>query len=1091
MSLLFNIRTIAKYEMKVLSRSWFFRIFTILALGFLFFFNLVTQTDVDGSPQWSIIAIPAAIPYVSLIFLNIGQAIIVIFLASDFLKRDKKLDTAEVVYTKPVSNFYYVFGKVLGNILVFLILDLVLLLMVAIFNILSPEADLDIAAYFEYLFLLIIPSLIFILGLSFMIMSLVKNQAITFIILLGYVAVTLFYLKSKVFFLFDYMAFKFPMLKSGITGFSHPEEILTHRGIYFMIGLGFLFFTVVLLKRTLQSKTERYLSILCGIMALIIGIYLSLAHVHRYQVRKQIKEQLISLNNEYAGNDMASIIQHQIHLEHKGTKIRSASHIILQNSNRNALKEIILSLNPGLKVQKVNRYGTSIPFTRDLHILRISLPDSLFPGDTTSLDISYEGTPVYTVCYPDQDTLIKNVNNDIQNIRVDFGFVTPDYVLLTPEAIWYPVSGVTYSPENPKWLRKDFTLFSLHVETEKGLIPVSQGRDTVMGEGVEFIPEHPLSRISLAIGKFEKRSLVADSIEFNVFSIKGHDYFVDALPELHDTIGAILTDRLHDYERKINLDYPFSRFSLVEVPVQFSAFQRLWTGEFETLQPEMVLFPEKGATIRQSDLKGYFKRYKKWSKWSNEKLTDKEYMVNALNGFFSVFTNVSGSVNWNGGRSPSETINEYNFFPQFFSFLIYFNTEKWPIINRILESYLKNKSAGNENTWLRQYTGISEDEQANMALQENSFAELLSDPEQKQIIDNVIKLKGDVLFSVIKSKAGDDNFDKFLHGWVEKYKFTISNFTDFSDNLDKAFGLDLEKYMQTWFYEKKLPGFLISNIKAEKVKVDDRMETMVSLRISNPEDTEGVIKLSFQLEGAVEKIVLLDKNQTKDLFYLFYDEPRSLSFFTLTSKNIPIRIETGFSKIEENKSAVAFEGERIVDPELLNLNAGNEILVDNEDPEFSVIEPATQGLLFKLLMKSGKKEQKYGGFSWRTPINWTLTTSDAFYGKYVKSAEFVRSGTGDHKAIWKIPVKEAAFYDVYYYIDQKKFERWNRGKPGQYQFVIQHNNEKDEPLFSLKSSEPGWNSLGSYYFSADTAIIELTNKSDGRIVVADAIKLVK
>jgi len=1091
MSLFYNIRTIAKYEIKVLSRSWFFRIFSFLALAFLFFFNLVTQTDVDGAAQWSLIAIPAAIPYTSLLFLNIGQAVIVIFLASDFLKRDKKLDTAEVVYTKPVSNFDYVFGKVFGNLLVFLILDLILLIMVAIFNILATDAAMDIAAYFQYLFLLILPSLVFILGLSFMIMSLVKNQAITFIILLGYVGITIFYLKTKVFFLFDYMAFKFPMLKSDITGFSHPEEILTHRGIYLMIGLGFLFFTVVLLKRALQSRTERYLSLLFGTLALGLGIYLAFEHVGHYQEKRQVKEQLISINNKLAGRDMADIKQHHIDLEHKGTKIRSASHIVLRNSNKNALKEIILSLNPGLKVQQVSRYGKSISFNRDLHILQISLVNSLLPGDSTSLDISYEGTLEYAICYPDLDTLAKQTNNDLQNIRADFGFITADYVLLTPEVIWYPVSGTTYSPENPKWLRKDFTLFSLHVETAKGLVPVSQGRDTIIGKGVDFIPEHPLSRISLAIGQFEKRTLIADSIEFNVFSVKGHDYFVDALPELNDTIASILTERLNDYERKINLDYPFTRFSLVEVPVQFSSFQRLWTGEFETVQPEMVLFPEKGATIRQSDLKGYYKRYKKWSKWSNEKLTDKEYMVNSLNNFFSVFTNVAGSVNWSGGRSPAETINAYNIFPEFFSFLIYFNSEKWPIFNRILESYLKNKTGENVNSWLRQYTGLSEDEQANIALQEKSFAEMLSNPEQKQIIDNVIKLKGDVLFSVIKSKAGQDNFDKFLHDWVEKNRFMKSDFTDFSTNLDNAFGLDLEKYLQTWFYEKKLPGFLISKIRAEKVKAGNHMKTMVSLRISNPEDTEGVIKLIFQLEDQIEKVVFLDKKQTKDLFYLFDDEPPSIAIYTLTSRNIPIVLKTEFPKIEENKLAVAFEGERIVDNDMLSFNSGNEIIVDNEDPGFSVVEPETQGLLFKLLMKSTKSKQKYSGFSWRTPINWTLTTNDAFYGKYVKSAHFVRSGTGDHKAIWKIPVTEASFYDVYYYIDQKKFERYNRGNPGQYQFVIKHNNETDEPLLSLKSSEPGWNSLGSYYFSADTALIELTNKSDGRIVVADAIKLVK
>ena len=35
---------------------------------------------------------------------NIAQSVIVIFLAGNFLKRDKKLDTAEVIYVRPMSN---------------------------------------------------------------------------------------------------------------------------------------------------------------------------------------------------------------------------------------------------------------------------------------------------------------------------------------------------------------------------------------------------------------------------------------------------------------------------------------------------------------------------------------------------------------------------------------------------------------------------------------------------------------------------------------------------------------------------------------------------------------------------------------------------------------------------------------------------------------------------------------------------------------------------------------------------------------------------------------------------------------------------
>ena len=241
MTFFYNISTVARYEMKALFRSWFLRIFMLLALIVLFFYNLATLTNLNGAPQWKAIAVPAFLPYFTLWLLNIGQSVVAVFLASDFLKRDKKLDTAEVVYTKPVSNTEYILGKVTGNILVFLAVDTAMLLLLAVFTILSPEAEMDVIAYIQYLLLLVIPSLIFILGLTIFVMSLVRNQAVTFIVLLGYIAVVIFYLKEKVFYLFDYMAFRFPMLKSSIAGFVKLDMILIHRGIYFMLGMVFFF----------------------------------------------------------------------------------------------------------------------------------------------------------------------------------------------------------------------------------------------------------------------------------------------------------------------------------------------------------------------------------------------------------------------------------------------------------------------------------------------------------------------------------------------------------------------------------------------------------------------------------------------------------------------------------------------------------------------------------------------------------------------------------------------------------------------------------------------------------------------------------
>jgi len=207
---LHNIFSIAKYERKTLLRSWFFRIFSVLSLLILFALNFGMIIEGGGDQGWAIRSIPAAIPYFNLLILNVAQAIIAVFLASDFLKRDKKLDTTEVIYMRSMTNGEYVIGKTWGNLQVFLVLNIAVVLMALIFNMLSQQTSVNWESYGIYLVLISVPTLVFIMGLSFLLMSVIRNQAITFVLILGYIGITLFLLEDRFYYIFDYMAFNIP-----------------------------------------------------------------------------------------------------------------------------------------------------------------------------------------------------------------------------------------------------------------------------------------------------------------------------------------------------------------------------------------------------------------------------------------------------------------------------------------------------------------------------------------------------------------------------------------------------------------------------------------------------------------------------------------------------------------------------------------------------------------------------------------------------------------------------------------------------------------------------------------------------------------
>src|SRR5512145_1492508 len=145
----YTVRYIAKYEMRTLLRSWFFRIFTGLFIIGLGIFNVAMNIESSGAP-WIYKAIAASIPYANLIILNLGQAIVAIFLASEFLKQDKKNDTVEVIYARSMTNGDYILGKTLGILLVFFILNLIVLVIGIGFSFLSNDTSRSVISLFAY-----------------------------------------------------------------------------------------------------------------------------------------------------------------------------------------------------------------------------------------------------------------------------------------------------------------------------------------------------------------------------------------------------------------------------------------------------------------------------------------------------------------------------------------------------------------------------------------------------------------------------------------------------------------------------------------------------------------------------------------------------------------------------------------------------------------------------------------------------------------------------------------------------------------------------------------------------------------------------
>lgn len=1114
---LHNIFSIAKYERKTLFRSWFFRIFSILSLLVLFGMDFGMIIEGGGDEGWAIRAIPSAIPYFNLLILNVAQAVIAVFLASDFLKRDKKLDTTEVIYMRSMTNGEYVIGKTLGNMQVFMILNVAVVIMALIFNALAQGTAIDWLSYGVYLLLISIPTLVFIMGLSFLLMSVIRNQAITFVLVLGYIGITLFLLQAKYYYIFDYMAFNIPMLSSNVVGFGNLATILAHRGIYFGLGSGFIFLTIFLLKRLPQSEAMTYISLILSVVFIGGASFLAFNHINSFKQTEKLRAEIIELNNKYVGQPLLSVTANNLNVEHKGETIDVSSVLSVVNNKQKPIDKLIFSLNAGLEIQDLKIDGKSIPFLRDRHLIIISDQVNYQPGDSAKIEFTYSGTIDESYCYIDieEEKIQEKYGKFVINVDKRYAFVNPNYVLLTREANWYPKTGVTYSNTDVSWYQSEFVDYKLHVKTSEGLQAISQGKiDEVTAGEFSFENETPLTQLSLAIGNYKQKKTVEDGIEISIWHFEGHDYYNELFPETKDTLSSVISDRFEDFKRTYNLEYGSSRFAIVEVPAQFKTFERMWTSVQEAVQPEQVFIPEKGYLMREADFKNQKERIGRYGRrGESSDMTDEDKEIRVLEDFLrKLTTETETDRNWQRGGTMEveQTGNPFFIFPMLYNFQNNIQSDKWPITNRVFEAYLKNQNMDMRSLFMSNMNGESADVMANIALQDMSFEEILADPDQKDIVNNVIKLKGDVLFSSIQWKAGESEFEKFLRGILNDNKFTNITFEEFDQKIKERFDIELVPMMDSWFKTKSLPGYINAPIKAVKVKSGDAMKTMVTTKITNFSDVDGLVKLMFRMGGGpggrgggrgggmggsdiINNLIHLEANQTKEVSYLLDGAPRMVILNTMTSKNIPQTKMEFFREVDEDLKAKPWEGEKISSTPV-QTQLPNETVVDNESERFEVTTTENVSLLEKLIIKEEEKKRKYEGINWwRPPMNWTATTSDDFYGEYVLSAHYIKGDSeGQMKATWNVPVKNAGYYDVYFHLYKMRSRGRDRQEDkGNYNFIIHADDGAEEAALEVHNAENGWCHLGSFYFSSETAKIELLNKTDLRYVFADAVKIVE
>ena len=775
---LINIWNVALYESRTLFRSWFFRIFAILALLILFGTNMGFFGTNDA--QWSFRAIAANLPYINVLFINVAQAIIAVFLASDFLKRDKKLDTTEVIYARPLTNGEYVIGKTLGILVLFVGLVLLALAMTLVFNLVRKDVSVEWGTYLYYPVLITIPTLVFILGLSFFMMILFRSQAVTFLVLLGYIGLTLFYFQDKLYGMLDYMAFNLPMVYSDFIGFSDPRQILLHRLAYLLLGTGFIFATIRFLNRLPQTGRWNGLNLFGFVVFVAGGLFVASLYYNHYHDRHLDREAYLELNNAYADKHVCDVISNDLRVEKLGRKLQVQSTLRVLNHNDKRLDTLIFSLNPGFTIDSIrSRGGEPVLFEQNRQLLLLAPSKGLEPGRRSGYIFYYSGVPDESIAYLDiqkeQMDAVKRIM--VAPLNKKPGIIHADYMLLTPELNWYPVAGVgfnlkTFQPREP-----DYTRFNLTMALDSSMTAIAPGRISQDERGIHFSPEKDLNAFPLVLAPLERRSMEIDGVEYNLYLDPEHDYFSEHFQNIQDTLKALIKEAKDDWELdELDLYYEFRRINLVEVPIQFHAYERPYSQTVEYILPEMILLPEKGTGLSTFD----FHRYK-WIAENRDRRDEttrspREIETDMLkrllqNTFFRTETRSRSRGGFGGGPGGGQELitfqgdlsynkNPYCVFPLYYSYVTGISSKEYPIFNSMLELYLKE---GFDVSPREGFTGgITDKERANLLLSRNSIIELFARWDT-ELTASLINQTGSFIISALKNRVGMGDFDYFFY----------------------------------------------------------------------------------------------------------------------------------------------------------------------------------------------------------------------------------------------------------------------------------------------------------------------------------------
>ncbi|WP_065219100.1 MULTISPECIES: golvesin C-terminal-like domain-containing protein [Butyricimonas] len=1069
------LKAAISYESKLVRRSWLFYLFILGVLGYTV--GVLIPWDTNHLEWWDV-AFASSISLRGVYFLNLFQSLIVTFLVCDIQRKQKKAETREVLSTRPIGNGQFSLGGFLGILIPFLVIDVIFMIACMVINVFVPDSPVNLWVNLFYLLTRTLPTLVFIIGLSLLVNRLVRLPFISWIILTGFLYFAYSYLVTPFYGMLDFRGSLLTDSFSTMVGFVHIEDYLLQRGAFLLLGISFLCFAAPLTKRLPGTPGRKPYFVIPASLLLVFALCLGYVYIEKFQTRLKNRIAYREAFREYNEYPTSRVLTHDVTYRPEGDQFSATSRMKIQNQKKVKIDQLLLFLNPGLEINKIESNGQNVSFRRDHQVVVIER--SLAPGEIIKMEMEYEGgidEDIYQVNIDDEEYFAPVVYTSYhENYGKRSAFVSDKFTLLIPEVMWYPTAVFPVELQASKEV--NFTDYTLRVENPGEMTVLSQGEPTREGNAVTFDNVQNLTGLSLCMGKYEKRAVTVDSLTVELYTYPGNDFYMKALDEWEalkegaagrEKKLAKIFNRCKDIIEENQLDpYPFRYLKLIETPSSFLRGSRF----SDNAQPEIAFFEERFSTT------GYHKPGVLHGALPGG-MSVQEYMLYDKMPYYldcmhigHIFTGYSRSI----------------------------TSDRYQGIDVIFNQMMNPEVSISLNILPEMLDYITERGLKGIITEEYSIEQ-----------DVAISLKVSHFLGYLTTITTWDSLTRFMQEFNARARFREVDFDSFIDEFEQRFGQNIKAYMDDWYTSHEMPWLSIKDLsykETEEMKILD-------FKVGNFSETDGIVSIitwgSTKIgKDKIENILsyLVKPGECKRI--VVHDDVRyGLKLNTNFSGNLPKQIplnsrELLFSGVVPDEGVTLLDRNQFYPP--------GEIIVDNEDENFHLIDSANNRKRLADLFKKEGGERYITYYNpktntWGLPI-LTLVYNE-FYGEYIRSAFVKEFGSGKFKAEWMANLPEAGKYEIF--VNRPHILLTSNGGvcltdyPGMKNYYTVYTPEgKEEVVLEVEKGDPTWVSLGTFTLSAgesrvvlDDRGVTIEEESYGRsmkyiqLVVADAVKWVK